>query len=494
MTLILRFLIFVMIFTVPQVTRYVNKSREARERYEKQYAEENTTKPSISTEINNKKRPEIWKVNVVDEGSGKDLGSAKVRDVYENDYMASGVVGLVGVPVRVTYDNQQADPRITFYYQEDELRGIPERNLIILHETSDSFYEQVGKETIDESGNSISVKIPEPGTYLVADRYQWYSCWGVDVSDYAYEVDYTTVKSDWEREGNVGSILELADKKWAMENAPEFHVSTPEQLASVVYYNNAIANYANGDLNLFVYLENDIDLAGYQWVPMGWMGAGNNRFDGLFDGQGHVIRNMSIDASMDYDVSHVAFIGYSTGVTVKNVTFENASVKGGSYTGIVGGEIYMSKEWENVHVNGVISGARGEIGSIIGREAYLHFKDCSADVTLERSNGDAEPLEYFSHRLEVIANTPATEDFTLTYDESGCVTRTTSDKDFHNLCWHLEADGVQILQRGAEDETVYNAAGFFENYPEAKERRIWLEAFTGETYTRVSNVLEYPEK
>ena len=488
---VLRFLIFVMAFTAPQVTRYVNKSREARERYERQYEEVNAQKSNVSTEIDNQKRPEIWKITLVDEGAGKDLGYARIRDVYENDYVASGVVGLVGVPVSVTYDNLQAEPKITFYYREDELRGIPERNLIILHETPDGFYEQVGEETINASGNSISVKIPEPGTYLMADRYQWYSCWGVDVSDYAYEVDPTSFKSDWERERNTGSIMELADKKWALENAPVFHVSTPEQLASVVYYNNAIANYATEAPDMFVYLENDLDLAGYDWVPMGWSGTQGNRFNGVFDGQGHVIKNLSIQETKE---SHVAFIGYSTGVTVKNVTFENAFVSGGNYTGIVGGEIYVSKEWENVRVDGVISNARGEVGSIIGREAALHFKNCSANVTYQKSDGEQYPLEYFSHRLEVIATTPVTEDFTLSYDENGQVTRTTLDADYKNLCWHLEADGVMILQRGAENETVFNAAGFFENYPKAKERKIWLEAYTGETYTRVSNVLEYQNK
>ena len=335
------------------------------------------------------------------------------------------------------------------------------------------------------------MKITEPGTYLMADRYQWYSCWGVDVSDYAYEVDPTSFKSDWERERNTGSIMELADKKWALENAPVFHVSTPEQLASVVYYNNAIANYATEAPDMFVYLENDLDLAGYDWVPMGWSGTQGNRFNGVFDGQGHVIKNLSIQETKE---SHVAFIGYSTGVTVKNVTFENAFVSGGNYTGIVGGEIYVSKEWENVRVDGVISNARGEVGSIIGREAALHFKNCSANVTYQKSDGEQYPLEYFSHRLEVIATTPVTEDFTLSYDENGQVTRTTLDADYKNLCWHLEADGVMILQRGAENETVFNAAGFFENYPKAKERKIWLEAYTGETYTRVSNVLEYQNK
>ena len=107
-------------------------------------------------------------------------------------------------------------------------------------------------------------------------------------------------------------------------------------------------------------------------------------------------------------------------------------------------------------------------------------------------DGSEERLEYFSHRQEVIANTPATEDFQLTIEEDGSVTRTTSEDYFQNLCWHLEVDGVQLLQRFAENETNYDPYWVFSDYLNGKhECLMWLEAFTGETYTRVSNVIEY---
>ena len=501
MAIFLRLFMFYLMFTIIPMQSYMRKARDARERQAQeiqinegqsgvQVTEQKN--PIFSEDIWNSKRPEIVSVELRDESTAGDLGLARIADVYEVEYISSGVVGLVGVPIRVWYE-ETASPRLTFYYRENELRGIPERNLIILHEDADGTFVQVGQETLNEAANSISVVIPEPGIYLLADCYQWYTVWGVDMSDYAYEVDPTMYPSDWERECNTGSILDLADKQWAMENAPVFHVSTASELASVVYYNNAIMNYGAQGGSLYVYLEDDIDLEGYDWVPMGWMGPSNNRFDGVFDGQGHSILNMTIDPSNE---SHVAFIGYSTGVVVKNVTFKDATVIGGSYTGIVGGEIYISREWENVHVSGVIADARGEVGSIVGREAYLHFKDCSADVVLSNPTGGADqPIEYFSHRLEVVANTPATEDFQLTYEEDGSVTRTTSEEYFRNLCWHLDADGVLVLQRGADNELNLNPAEFFDSYlKEGHKCEIWLEAFTGETYTRVSNVLEYPKQ
>ena len=501
MAIFLRLFLFFMAFTVVPMQTYLRKSREARERQAREIQviegstggqETRQKNPSYFMDIRNSNRPEVIGVELRDESSVGDLGEARVSDIYKKEYMASGVVGLVGVPVRITYQ-EGAAPRLTFYYDEDELRGIPERNLIILHEDADGSYVQVGQESKDEEENTISVAISEPGIYLMADCYQWYTVWGVDMSDYAYGVDPTMYPSAWERECDTGSILELADKKWAMENAPVFHVSTASELASVVYYNNAIMDYGAYGGELYVYLEDDIDLAGYRWVPMGWTGATNNRFDGVFDGQGHTISNLTMDPSNE---SHVAFIGYSTGVVVKNVTFKDATVIGGSYTGIVGGEIYISREWENVHVSGVIADARGEVGSIVGREAYLHFKDCSADVVLSNPTGGADQqLEYFSHRLEVVANTPATEDFQLTYEEDGSITRTTSEEYFQNLCWHLDADGVLVLQRSADHEENLDPSEFFDNYLRAGHKcEIWLEAYTGETYTRVSNILEYPKK
>ena len=55
--------------------------------------------------------------------------------------------------------------------------------------------------------------------------------------------DYDPTKTDWEKYGDTGSIMEIADTDWALENAPVFHVETKEQLAGVVYYVNAVKGY-----------------------------------------------------------------------------------------------------------------------------------------------------------------------------------------------------------------------------------------------------------
>lgn len=490
------FRLFVILFLISysQMHSYLDRAREAREasmQAEEAWGE--TVSQGVNEyEMNiwNKAKPEVVKVTLKDPYEQGIMSNASIRDVYNVDYMSSGVVGLVGAPMRIYYGGGLNEVLLTFYYEPEELRGMPERNFIILHEMQDGSYQQVGTEDIDMANKTVSVTIYEPGIYLLADRYQWYTIWGVDASEYAYTVDPLEYESDWERECDTGSIMEIADVEWALENGPYFHVSTPEQLAGVVWYANAYNDL--GIEELYLYLEDDIDLAGYDWVPMGWLGAMDIRYNGLVDGQGHTISNM--DIHIPYS-DHCAFIGHSTGVEVKDITFENATITGGYYSGIVGAEIYRSPLWSNVHVSGRIIDGYGEVGSIIAREAATTFRDCTADVTYQRG-GTEEKLEYFSQRQQWLAETPVSEDFTLTV-ENGIVSRSSDEKDedYMNLMWHMEVDGIQVLQRGAENETSFNPMEIIPRLiPEGSECRIWLVAYSGKTYVRVSNVVEYPTK
>ena len=169
------FLVFLTMMSLSYF-QYVGKAREARERYaqEQEEIKKQADARKVSQygiDIHNDKRPEIYMVGLQDESTYGDLGSPKISDVYETAYMASGVVGLVGVPVRVSFD-EKAQPRITFHYRKDELRGIPERNLIILHEGEDGFYVQVGAEDHDYDSHTISVPRVRPAEDIDPDTFR----------------------------------------------------------------------------------------------------------------------------------------------------------------------------------------------------------------------------------------------------------------------------------------------------------------------------------
>lgn len=117
-----------------------------------------------------------------------------------------------------------------------------------------------------------------------------------------------------------------ADTSWYTGNvdASSYVISTASQLAG-------LAKLVTMDHVSFrgktVYLGADIDLKGHQWFPIGcnednyWQ---DSPFEGVFDGQGHVVSNLYINNSWH----HQAFFG-----KVSDAVLKNFSVKGSVTTG-----------------------------------------------------------------------------------------------------------------------------------------------------------------
>lgn len=434
--------------------------------------------------IENSEKPEVTMITLSGVCKGNIKKLARVEDLYNADYLHSGVVGLVGIPVELilyeekgTIDNM----KLTFTYNPDELRGIPEKNLIFLkyNEFSD-FYDEIYGD-VDEENNTVSIDADGGGVYMLVDAYQWLKCWGVDVSEYEYEVAKSQYQTDWERECPKGSIMEIADKKWAVENAPDFRVSTPEQLAGVVYYVNGLAE--NSEVT--VVIESDIDLSGYEWVPMGWR---KNGFHGTVDGGGHTISNMKISGG--YGDS--GFIGYSCGsADVKDISFVNAEVHGTNCTGIVGGEIYSMNDWSGIHLsNCTVYGGNNDTAAIVGRETDITFKDC----TVENVTVNGEDCKYYSYRQKILDETEIVETFTLTLNDDYTITRD-DHEGFHNLRWHIHRNGKRVLGRGAEDFDTKEPELVLHTHDligySAGDYEVYLVAYINGTYVRVSNIIDY---
>lgn len=141
-------------------------------------------------------------------------------------------------------------------------------------------------------------------------------------------------------------------------------------------YQNAISD-GKGTYNNFyyawgwtVYLETDIDLNNHPWTPVSFGVGSNSRKDRKgFDGQGHTISNLKVNASTD---------GAGLFATVRdlsNLTIENAQVTStSSSVGVAAGS--CSGTAKNVHViNAKVTGAK-YVGGIAGY-AYANFIDCS---------------------------------------------------------------------------------------------------------------------
>ena len=99
------------------------------------------------------------------------------------------------------------------------------------------------------------------------------------------------------------------------------------------------------------------------WIPIGT--SYTNRYQGTFDGNGKTISNLYINATSD----DTGFFGYAEKGSIKNITFDNATVKstGNQFTGILAGFeelciIENIKTLANCSVEG-----KDDVGGIVGR-------------------------------------------------------------------------------------------------------------------------------
>ena len=117
------------------------------------------------------------------------------------------------------------------------------------------------------------------------------------------------------------------------DDANTYLITTPAELAWVAEQVNSKTEYFEGKTIL---LMNDIDLSGSYWTPVGNVtDYPTVTFKGTFDGQNHVISNLT--ASNDAaGYAAAGLFGSITG-TVKNVTLKNVNIRSTHYAGAVVG-------------------------------------------------------------------------------------------------------------------------------------------------------------
>lgn len=145
------------------------------------------------------------------------------------------------------------------------------------------------------------------------------------------------------------------------------HISTPQQLIDI--------DRTGNDYNTVYILDNDIDMAGINFIPIGTY---DDHFAGMFDGNGHTISNITINRTFaaDNELNYVGIFGYSSALIV-NLTLDNINITVHSdpdnylYVGILSG--YLAGDAYNVHVinssitiDGIIKGA---IGGLFGKSS-----------------------------------------------------------------------------------------------------------------------------
>lgn len=132
---------------------------------------------------------------------------------------------------------------------------------------------------------------------------------------------------------------------------------------------NKYSNYEHPFEGNTVKLENDIDLGGAEWIPIGDYRFSANRFCGTFDGQGHSVSNFRITKKTDKDDSNKSSYGFFGNMegTVKNLTIENASICSYAYVGALVGRL-SGGMIDNCHVkNCTVETTYWQAGGMIGQ-------------------------------------------------------------------------------------------------------------------------------
>ncbi len=174
------------------------------------------------------------------------------------------------------------------------------------------------------------------------------------------------------------AIIMLCGTAFGAENEADVDAA-----AAPYYIANAtdLANISN-DLAGTYYLQNDIDLSSYgDWTPIG-TGTGNGQqFTGIFDGQGHTIKGVTMSGS---GYTYSGLFGVASGL-IKNVNVEinivDAKTGGGLVGMLNGGTVTTSS------ASGSIAG-ENDIGGLVGYSYNASIKNSysTADATSTSTN------------------------------------------------------------------------------------------------------------
>jgi len=130
-------------------------------------------------------------------------------------------------------------------------------------------------------------------------------------------------------------------------------------------------------------LTTNLDFGGATLTPVGV--DGNYPFTGVFNGQGHVIRNAAINKpSADY----VGLFGYlGSGGQIKNLGVEEVAITGKAFVGgLVGYQNGSSSRIENCYATGTINGT-SYVGGLVGDNQYGTITSSHATGAVSGNNG-----------------------------------------------------------------------------------------------------------
>ena len=190
-----------------------------------------------------------------------------------------------------------------------------------------------------------------------------------------------------------------ADTSWYTDHKTdtEYHFTTAEQLAGLAQLVNDKTASVSFE-GKTIYLDNDLDLSGSQWTPIG---DGSNHvrfFAGTFNGQHHKIMNLNHHYTGNEVVRNGLFGVVSDGGTLKNLLVIDADIASNDGSLLAG----ILADWvnggtvENCYTSGRIENNVGDkmVGGLIGQCTWsTQVKGCASDATVISTESDEDHVD-----------------------------------------------------------------------------------------------------
>ena len=190
-----------------------------------------------------------------------------------------------------------------------------------------------------------------------------------------------------------------ADTSWYTDHKTdtEYHFTTAEQLAGLAQLVNDKTASVSFE-GKTIYLDNDLDLSGSQWTPIG-DGSNHRRFfAGTFNGQHHKIMNLNHHYTGNEVVRNGLFGVVSDGGTLKNLLVIDADIASNDGSLLAG----ILADWvnggtvENCYTSGKIENNVGSkfVGGLIGQCTWsTQVKGCGSDATVISTESNEDDVD-----------------------------------------------------------------------------------------------------
>ncbi|MEE0233914.1 MAG: S-layer homology domain-containing protein [Faecalibacterium prausnitzii] len=190
-----------------------------------------------------------------------------------------------------------------------------------------------------------------------------------------------------------------ADTSWYTDHKTdtEYHFTTAEQLAGLAQLVNDKTASVSFE-GKTIYLDNDLDLSGSQWTPIGDGSNQGRFFAGTFNGQHHKIMNLNHHSTGDELVRNGLFGVVSDGGTLKDLLVTDADIASNDGSLLAG----ILADWvnggtvENCYTSGKIENNVGDkmVGGLIGQCTWsTQVKGCGSDATVISTESDEDHVD-----------------------------------------------------------------------------------------------------